>query len=55
MIQVDPKTHERVRKEAVKRSLPVHDVATLLLNHALDSVKSGDVKISGPSITPPTA
>jgi len=55
MIQVDQRTHERVRKEAVKRSLPVHAVATLLINYALDSIKSGDVKISGPSIETPTA
>jgi hypothetical protein len=55
MIQVDTKTHERVRKEAAKRSLPVHAVATLLLNHALDSIKSGELKISGPTIETPTA
>ena len=53
MIQTDSKTHERVRKEALKRALPVWVVSTLLLNHALDSLKAGDLTLSGPSIDKP--
>jgi hypothetical protein len=50
MIQVASKTHERVRKEALKRQLPVYAVATLLLDHALDSIKAGDLSLSGPTL-----
>ena len=50
MIQVAEKTHERVRKEALKRQLPVYAVATLLLDHALDSMKAGDFKLTGPTL-----
>ena len=53
MIQVAEKTHERVRREALKRQLPVYAVATLLLDHALDSLKAGEVKLTGPTIETP--
>ena len=49
-LQTDAKTHERVRKEALKRSLPVWVVSTLLLNHALDSIKAGDLTLTGPAL-----
>ncbi len=50
---IDQKTHERVRKEAIRRSIPVWQVTRLLLNYSLDAVKSGDLKLTGPSIETP--
>lgn len=53
IIKTDDATHTRVLREAKKRSLPVWVVATLLLNHALDAVKSGNLKINPPGLEKP--
>jgi hypothetical protein len=53
MLQVHPRTHERVCREARRSNLPVHAVATMLLDHALDAVKSQSLKINPPGLETP--
>ena len=53
MLQVHPKTHERVCKEAKRSNLPVHSVATMLLDYGLDAVKSANLKINPPGLEKP--
>lgn len=51
ILEVNPATHERVRKQANKAQRSTKEITSVLLAYALEKLESGAISIGGPFIT----